>query len=468
MLSVVALVLAGWITSYGQATEPEVPGDHFSLEGALELFKRSESPEEFERMLNSADSKVNNLDLNGDGYIDYIRVIDRYEGNVHAFILQAVISDREFQDVAVIELEKLADGKAVLQIIGDEDIYGIETIIEPTREVRTYAGTTTSRTVVNVWTWPSVRYVYSPYYDGWMSPWAWHVHPRWWRPWRPIAYVHYHSYWRPYRPYYSVWHTHRVAYAHRIYHPHRTTSVYVYNRHRDQISRYRSTRHDGDRYRNSRNDDGRSYNRDDRSSTGDQNQRDAGDRNRRPSASGEDRTPSRDRSLPGNQRNYSLPQRNEDNRRIVTAPLDGEIRKEATNPSFSRSRSYESPDVQRSTNSGRSRSGDVRSNPAPVRRYEAPERRPVTAPSNREIRREASPNINRSRSYETPSVQRSPARERNTPSDIQRSSGGTRRYEAPSRPSTVERSRPSGGANLQKGSSAPGRTRTIETKRGSQ
>ncbi len=58
----------------------------FSLEGALELFKKSSSPEDFEKKINSADSKVNNLDLNGDGYIDYIRVIDRNEGNVHAFL----------------------------------------------------------------------------------------------------------------------------------------------------------------------------------------------------------------------------------------------------------------------------------------------------------------------------------------------------------------------------------------------
>ena len=134
--------------------DPEVPGDHFSLEGALELFKKSRSPQEFEQMLNSPDSKVNNLDLNGDGDIDYIRVIDRNDRNVHAFILQAVISPKEFQDIAVIELEILANGKAILQIVGDADIYGIETIIEPTEEVRVNAGLTTTRTYVNVWTWP--------------------------------------------------------------------------------------------------------------------------------------------------------------------------------------------------------------------------------------------------------------------------------------------------------------------------
>ena len=106
MLSVVALVMSGWITSSAQAPQPEVPGDQFSLEGALELFKKSESPEHFEKLLNSPDAKVNNLDLNGDGYIDYIRVFDKYERNVHVFILQAVVSDSENQDIAVIVLEK--------------------------------------------------------------------------------------------------------------------------------------------------------------------------------------------------------------------------------------------------------------------------------------------------------------------------------------------------------------------------
>src|SRR5690606_33363692 len=70
ILGVVAL-LSGVVAGFGQASQPEVPGDNFSLEGALELFKKSSSPEEFEKMLNTPDTKVNNLDLNGDGYIDY-------------------------------------------------------------------------------------------------------------------------------------------------------------------------------------------------------------------------------------------------------------------------------------------------------------------------------------------------------------------------------------------------------------
>ncbi len=239
-LIAVFFLMTGWMTAQGQR-QMEVPGDNFSLEGALELFKKSSTPEEFERLLNHPDSKVNNLDLNGDGYIDYIRVIDMFEGNVHAFIMQAVISDNESQDIAVITIEKLANGKAVLQITGDEDIYGVETIIEPTREVRTFAGTQSSRAVVNVWAWPSVQYIYGPYYSTWVSPWGWRYRPMWWSPWRPMAYYDYYPYWSTYRPYYSVCYTHRV-YAHHFYRPHRTTSVTVYHRHNTYITNYRTTR----------------------------------------------------------------------------------------------------------------------------------------------------------------------------------------------------------------------------------
>jgi len=233
------ILMLGWMTAQGQQ-QWEVPGDNFSLEGALEIFKKSASPEEFERMLNDPEARVNNLDLNGDGYIDYIRVIDMYEGNVHAFVLQAAISENQSQDIAVITLEKLADGRAILQITGDADIYGVETIIEPTTEVRTYAGVNRSRVYVNVWGWPMVRYVYGPYYRVWVSPWTWSYRPYWWRPWRPVIYYDYYTFWNPYRTYYSICYTHRVLYAHRIYRPYRTTSVIVYNKHHHNIRAYRS------------------------------------------------------------------------------------------------------------------------------------------------------------------------------------------------------------------------------------
>ncbi|MFI5188586.1 MAG: hypothetical protein ACHQF0_17770, partial [Chitinophagales bacterium] len=108
-----------------------LPGDNFSLQGALEMFQKSGSPEEFEKMINTPENHVNNLDLNGDGDIDYIRIIDHSKTNAHAFVLQDVVSANESQDIAVIELEKTGDTTATLQIVGDKDIYGEEVIAEP-------------------------------------------------------------------------------------------------------------------------------------------------------------------------------------------------------------------------------------------------------------------------------------------------------------------------------------------------
>ncbi|MBK7937168.1 MAG: hypothetical protein IPJ82_08735 [Lewinellaceae bacterium] len=215
-----------------------LPGDHFSLEGALELFKKAESIEDFEKLLNTEDNDVNNLDLNEDGKIDYIRVVDRMDGDVHAFVLQAPVSEKESQDVAVIELEKTGNESAVLQIIGDEDLYGEQTIAEPFEEEEVEqggkngpaAGSPTVAIVVNVWGWPSVRFVYRPAYVAYVSPWRWGLYPGWWRPWRPRPWGVFHVRVAPYRVHYHVVSTHRVVRAHRVYTPHRSHSTVVHTR----------------------------------------------------------------------------------------------------------------------------------------------------------------------------------------------------------------------------------------------
>jgi hypothetical protein len=236
-----------------------LPGDNFSLHGALQMFQNASSPEEFEKMINSEGNNVNNLDLNEDGDIDYVRVIDKMDKDIHAFVLQVPVSEKENQDIAVIELEKTGDASAVIQIIGDEDIYGEQVIVEPAGgeadgsfigidDYSIQSGpnpgyyNTSIDIVVNVWLWPTVRYVYAPAYTIWVSPWRWRVYPTWWRPWRPLAWhvfhprrVHFH------RPFVIV-HTHRVIRAHRIYTPFRASAVSVRTRHSASVNNYRVTR----------------------------------------------------------------------------------------------------------------------------------------------------------------------------------------------------------------------------------
>ena len=209
-------------------------GDHFSLEGTLDVFKSSESLEDFESAINNQHKNINNLDLNEDGETDYIRVEDNHEGDVHAIVLQAVLSKDEVQDVAVIEIEKDGDESATLQIVGDESLYGTEHFVEPFDEVAESGGKggpnadyRMTRIVVNVWFWPSVRFIYGPRYRVYRSPYYWGFYPRVWRPWRPLTWRSYHVNRVHYTHRYRVVNTHRVVRAHKVYTPRRKASKTV-------------------------------------------------------------------------------------------------------------------------------------------------------------------------------------------------------------------------------------------------
>jgi len=217
-------------------------GDQFSLEGALELFKNATSMEEFEKQLNAENNSVNNLDLDGNNETDYIRVIDKTEGTSHAIVLQVAVTETESQDVAVIETEKTGAETAVVQILGDEELYGESRIVEPFEEMAvpsTEPGKkggpwspeiNMNRVLVNVWLWSGIRVIYAPIYKPWVSPWYWHHYPMWWKPWKPARFRWHYAHSAPYRMHYHPVVTHRVVVAHRIYAPHRVASVVVRNR----------------------------------------------------------------------------------------------------------------------------------------------------------------------------------------------------------------------------------------------
>ncbi|MBX2971582.1 MAG: hypothetical protein KF797_00620 [Flavobacteriales bacterium] len=225
-----ALVLATATTAQ-YSTFPDstgLPGDGFSLSGALELFKSARDLQAFEQALNSEDNKVNNLDLDGDGQVDYIRVVGHSNGGAHAIVMQVALSKEERQDVAVIELEKNGAASATLQIRGAEELYGADVLVEPVAEVD--AGMEPSKgpappelvrmyVWVNVWDWPCVGYLYGPSYVGWDSPWFWSYYPPWWRPWRPMGMHAWHRWYRTYHAWYRPTYTCHVPRAHAVYRP---------------------------------------------------------------------------------------------------------------------------------------------------------------------------------------------------------------------------------------------------------
>lgn len=231
------LVMIGMTAGFSQENDqPEFTGDDFSLEGALAVFKNSNTLEEFEKRINEENSNVNNLDLNKDGQTDYIVVEDIKENNTHVIVLSTYLSEGEKQDIATIGIEKTGEAEAVLDITGDDRLYAANTIVEPYEAAQSIDNTKsgpampeiiTNRIVVNVWFWPSVRFLYAPGYVVWVSPHHWAYYPHWWKPWRVYHHSIFYKRCAPHRVYYHKATTHRVAAARKVYAPKRHTAALV-------------------------------------------------------------------------------------------------------------------------------------------------------------------------------------------------------------------------------------------------
>src|SRR3954462_4672870 len=106
-----------------------LPGDNLDLYAVLDVFQKSKTIEEFEKSLNDEKAKINNLDLNLDKKIDFIKVTTKKKDESYTFILQVDVSKTETQDVAVILVDRDKDKKVSMQIVGDEDLYGKDYVL---------------------------------------------------------------------------------------------------------------------------------------------------------------------------------------------------------------------------------------------------------------------------------------------------------------------------------------------------
>ena len=181
------------------ATSADI-SENLDLKTVAMLFGEAKDLEEFESMLNNPDSAYSNLDLNGDGQVDYLRVVETADANRHLVVIQAVLAKDIYQDVASIFLEKEEKSQTVtIQVVGDEYVYGADYIIEP---VYIY------RPIIYDWFW-------GPSWVCWHSPYYWGYYPHYWRPYYcvdPFIYwdhCYWHHYHRPICSYRTAHHIHR-------------------------------------------------------------------------------------------------------------------------------------------------------------------------------------------------------------------------------------------------------------------
>jgi hypothetical protein len=146
--------------------------DGLDLQAVAELFKDAKDLEEFEKSLNDPEIGVNNLDLDDNGEVDFIRVMEEASDDARVIVLQVPLGENEFQDVATIEVEKSGEEDYNMQIRGNEVIYGADYYIAPVQ--------------VHVHTWPIIPWMFRPVYHPYRSAFYFGFYPNWWHPWRPV------------------------------------------------------------------------------------------------------------------------------------------------------------------------------------------------------------------------------------------------------------------------------------------
>lgn len=153
------------------------PCFYLDLNAVAAAFAESRSVSEFEMLLNSSRYMINNLDLNRDGFIDYLRVIETRSGYYNACLIQACLAPGVFQDVATLVAEHRPDVLFV-EVIGDAYLYGRNYIVRPVFVKR-----------------PPMWDVYGrPNYATWSSPYYYGNYPSYYTRPQPVYLNHYQAY----------------------------------------------------------------------------------------------------------------------------------------------------------------------------------------------------------------------------------------------------------------------------------
>jgi hypothetical protein len=145
-------------------------GDNLDLQALGEVVKQSNSAEEIENKLNQSGS-INNLDLDGDGQVDYIKVNEVNDANGRGFVF-LVDGPNGSEQVAQISLSQSGD-LANLNIQGNPTYYGSNNYY------------TTSHLVRDMMIY---NYLYGGYHRPYYSPYRYGHYPSHYRSYRISGY----------------------------------------------------------------------------------------------------------------------------------------------------------------------------------------------------------------------------------------------------------------------------------------
>jgi hypothetical protein len=160
------------VSNYGTDTTVYVnAADGLDLEALTAMVKEVKSAEDLEKKLN-ASGGINNLDLNEDDKVDYIKVTEYGDKNAneYGFSLTTEPAEGEVQEIATIEVVKTGD-KAQVQVAGSQNIYGSNHVYHNHFPLGSFL----------LWS-----YLISPH-PYYYSPWGWGRYPGWYSYYGPVG-----------------------------------------------------------------------------------------------------------------------------------------------------------------------------------------------------------------------------------------------------------------------------------------
>jgi len=146
-----------------------VDGENLDLQLVGQLALESKNSEELEKKLNDTSLGINNLDLDGDGKVDYITVTDgeNSDPNHKIISLSVNFAEDDIAEVATIEIDKTDDAGGEVHLVGNETVYG---------------GNTHYNSHFSFSDALMFHYMFGPRYRPYYSPYYGYRHPTYYRP----------------------------------------------------------------------------------------------------------------------------------------------------------------------------------------------------------------------------------------------------------------------------------------------
>ncbi|HVE58818.1 MAG TPA: hypothetical protein VNB22_18430 [Pyrinomonadaceae bacterium] len=149
--------------------------ENLDLQAVGSLLQKANNAEDLEYLLNSEENGINNLDLNDDGYADYIgvREFDDRDGNERGFSLFSMFGPDLIQEIATIIFDRNGNNYPGARVLlrGDEDLYGDNYYYETDWQDR------------NV---PFVNWAYTDRNDYYNSPYYYENYPSYYEPYQVV------------------------------------------------------------------------------------------------------------------------------------------------------------------------------------------------------------------------------------------------------------------------------------------